>query len=310
MDNQKLWHQLLGLKSQIDDFSGELSFCYFSENDILINDYPVSTAASGIIISCSSDFQIPAEIPGIKYYGFERIELDPRILADERESHFFKLYLPYCFTNYRARQLERCISIAHFAQSLDGKIATLEGDSRWIGNEENLIHAHRMRALCDGIVVGNNTIRYDQPRLTVRKVEGKNPKRIVIGNSKVDMSSLLASCTDPVLVISNQFSYENKQLEPLLVASVNCKIGSQDVLTALYHKGIRSIYIEGGAKTTSNFLSDKAVDILQLHIAPIVFGSGKQGIVLPDIKTVEESRQFKHFEFFPIGNSVMFVGVL
>ncbi|MEO1451963.1 MAG: dihydrofolate reductase family protein, partial [Bacteroidota bacterium] len=66
------------------------------------------------------------------------------------ESVFITHYLPYALLALQAKKQQRAISIGHFAQTLDGKIATETGESRWIGNPENLTHAHRMRALCDG----------------------------------------------------------------------------------------------------------------------------------------------------------------
>ena len=86
------------------------------------------------------------------------------------------------------------------------------------------------------------------------------------------------------------------------------KIKSLDILNCLFQQGIKTVYIEGGAITTSNFLNDRAIDILQLHLSPYLFGSGKQGIVLPDIEKIDESIQFQNFSFFTVGDSVMFVG--
>jgi len=167
-----------------------------------------------------------------------------------------------------------------------------------------------MRALCEGIIVGTNTVKNDQPQLTVRRVEGENPLRIILGSSEVDLSSLIECCADPILMIGNEANYSSSQVELLQVPSDNCRINSLDLLKLLFEKGIHSVYIEGGAMTTSNFLADQAIDILQLHISPLIFGSGKQGMVLPQIQEVTESKSFTNFDFYKIGDSVMFVGML
>ena len=73
--------------------------------------------------------------------------------------------------------------LVHMASSLDGKIALNNGHSKWIGNEENLKHAHRLRAILDGILVGSSTVKNDSPQLTVRHVEGPNPTRLILSNS-------------------------------------------------------------------------------------------------------------------------------
>ena len=92
-------------------------------------------------------------------------------------------YIPFVLNYFKAIKSEKSYVVSHFAQSLDGKIATSTGHSKWIGNQENLVHAHRMRALCDGILVGANTYLRDNPRLTVRNVEGDDPVKIILGNS-------------------------------------------------------------------------------------------------------------------------------
>lgn len=308
---QKLWKSLILLKEVIDGSSQqELGYCYISEDKILIDDIPEILSPDGVFVLLERQEQLPAGGNILRSKGFTKIETIQAASLSEESLEFLKKYLPYCFLSYHAKRLNRCIGVAHFAQSLDGKIATQTGDSRWIGNEENLIHAHRMRALCDGIIVGNNTVRNDRPQLTVRRVEGDNPQRIIIGASQVDLSSLMECSSDSILVVSNIATYQNQQVKHLRIPSDNCRINSLTLLQELYQKNIYSVYIEGGAMTTSNFLKDQAVDVLQLHIAPLLFGSGKQGISLPEITEVEQSQQFAEFDFYKIGDSVMFVGAL
>src|SRR5690349_4359225 len=74
----------------------------------------------------------------------------------------------------------RPFAVAHLGQSLDGRIATSSGASRWVTGEADLLHTHRMRALADAIVVGAGTVRHDDPQLTVRRCLGTNPVRVVI----------------------------------------------------------------------------------------------------------------------------------
>ncbi len=71
-------------------------------------------------------------------------------------------------------------AVAHLGQSLDGRIATAAGASRWVTGEEDLLHTHRMRALADAILVGSGTLRHDDPQLTVRRCAGDHPVRVVI----------------------------------------------------------------------------------------------------------------------------------
>ncbi|WNJ16801.1 RibD family protein [Pontibacter sp. G13] len=217
-------------------------------------------------------------------------------------------YLPYCVLPIEAHRQKRAISVAHFAQTLDGKIATHTGDSQWIGNPGNLTHAHRMRAICDGILIGKQTLQSDKPSLTVRHVPGKNPRRVVISSTVEDYSSLFAACEEPVLVMSAKAHTPTINLEYVQLPAEDGYICCHDILKALYAKGICLVYIEGGAHTTSNFLKAGAVDILQLHISPQIFGSGVSAIQLPQIDRVAESISFEHFQFVPVEDTLMFVG--
>ena len=84
------------------------------------------------------------------------------------------LYLPYCFSRPGG------LAVAHIGQSLDGRIATENGESRWITGEADLLHCHRMRAIADAVLVGARTVRADDPQLTVRRCAGDNPLRVII----------------------------------------------------------------------------------------------------------------------------------
>lgn len=85
------------------------------------------------------------------------------------------LYLPMALASPA-----RPLTVGHLGQSLDGRIATSEGASRYINGPENLLHLHRMRALCDAVVVGAGTVECDDPRLTTRRVAGPNPARVIL----------------------------------------------------------------------------------------------------------------------------------
>src|SRR5215470_11184576 len=87
----------------------------------------------------------------------------------------FDLYMPLCVGPGR-----ETLTIAHLAQSLDGRIATVSGRSQFITGKEDLLHAHRLRALCDAVLVGRRTVAEDDPQLTTRLCPGPSPVRVVI----------------------------------------------------------------------------------------------------------------------------------
>ena len=92
---------------------------------------------------------------------------------DAAGRRLIELYTPLC------RDCPERFVVAHLGQSLDGRIATVDGSSRWVTGPEDVAHNHRMRALFDAVVVGAGTVR-DDPQLTVRLVPGRNPTRVVL----------------------------------------------------------------------------------------------------------------------------------
>ena len=227
----------------------------------------------------------------------------------EEQISFLKQYIPYALLPLHANKEKRTITISHFAQSLDGKIATKEGNSKWIGNEENLIHAHRMRALCDAILIGSNTLIHDNPSLTVRNVAGKDPVKVVIGKSnELDFSKLLENNARVIYITNDKNNCQIGEVETIGTKTCEGVIDCDKILKALYSRGIYSLYIEGGSKTVSNFLINDSIDVVQLHIAPLIMGSGIVNFSLPEIKAINESISFKKFNFTSMGRHIMFTG--
>src|SRR3954470_22527549 len=103
---------------------------------------------------------------------------DPLLpLTDPRQA-LLELYLPIT-----SATSARPLTVGHLGQSLDGFIATHSGESQFVTGEENILHLHRMRALCDAVIVGAGTVAADDPQLTTRKVPGPSPLRVVLDPS-------------------------------------------------------------------------------------------------------------------------------
>jgi diaminohydroxyphosphoribosylaminopyrimidine deaminase/5-amino-6-(5-phosphoribosylamino)uracil reductase len=228
-------------------------------------------------------------------------------LLGKDQFDFFNRYLQYCFSSLHAKSLGRCVTILHFAQTLDGKIATNTGNSKWIGNTDNLHHAHRMRALSDGVLIGANTLRCDKPALTVRYVEGPNPAKIVVGNSVNEFESLIQN-DGKVIFLTSHVNGCIRGVENVIIASDNGHIEPNNILKELFKLGITSLYIEGGAVTASSFLTGKCIDSLQLFLAPRIFGSGIPNFSLPEISEINEAVSFSDALFQPMGNGILFSG--
>lgn len=306
----KLWIQLLQLRQQIAVADTVHSCCLSTNGEVFVNPSHSLNNSIAIFLDDRNHTECQSSLIFQKagLFSFTIEVLDSSIPSECVA--FLKQYLPYCFIPIWSKSIQRTVAIAHFAQSLDGKVATNTGKSKWIGNMENRVHAHRMRALCDAIMIGSQTLEADRPRLTVRHVQGANPLRIVLGTSTADFSSLTSCSSEEILVIGSGPFHQNGQLKYLQLSENDQKIDSKAILRQLFQRGIYSVYIEGGPTTTSGFLSDNGIDILQLHLAPLILGNGKSCIQLPDIGTIEEGLQFSEHSYLPMGDAIMFTGLL
>jgi diaminohydroxyphosphoribosylaminopyrimidine deaminase/5-amino-6-(5-phosphoribosylamino)uracil reductase len=231
------------------------------------------------------------------------------VFSDNYSKQFkkvFSLYLGYILVN---RNTEIPFTCVHVAQTIDGKMATVTGKSKWIGNQENLIHAHRIRALVDAILIGGNTFRIDKPKLDVRLVKGTNPIKIIIANSKLELENLNQGQT--YLCSINELEYDDlpEQTEIITIKD-ETTISSKALLKILKQKGIHSILVEGGAQTIRNFIEEKMVSRIEFHLAPMLFGSGKNSIELKEIQELEQAIVLKNPKYFKMGNAIMTVSNL
>jgi diaminohydroxyphosphoribosylaminopyrimidine deaminase / 5-amino-6-(5-phosphoribosylamino)uracil reductase len=217
--------------------------------------------------------------------------VDPRLLA------LFRVYAPVLGGAARARHGDGVFVVGHLTQTLDGRIACSTGGPQWIGNEFDRRHAHRMRALLDGVMVGAATALGDDPQLTVRAVRGPNPRRIVLsGSGRVLRAgrALRAFANEgcDVLVAASADAPALTNVHVERIAAADAALAPRAILAALRARGVHSLYLEGGACTLSSFLQAGCLDLLQIHVAPIVLGSGLPSFQLPPLATMREAHAF------------------
>jgi riboflavin-specific deaminase-like protein len=185
------------------------------------------------------------------------------------------------------------VVIAQIGQSVDGRIATASGHSRYINGPAGLAHLHRLRSLVDAVLVGVGTALADDPQLTVRHVAGPHPARIVL-----DPKGRLAACAkvftcDGVrrMVVTAEGTHcaVNSGVEVLALPAANGRIEPHRILAALAERRLRRILIEGGAETVSCFLAAGCLDRLHVIVAPIILGSGRSGFILPPIERADQA---------------------
>jgi riboflavin-specific deaminase-like protein len=184
---------------------------------------------------------------------------------------------------------EPAFVIGQLGQSLDGRVATATGKSRYINGPEAIRHLHRLRALVDAVVVGVGTVIADDPQLSVREVEGPCPVRVVIDpNFRMpDCARMLGDGAAPIYAIQSEDRARPSGIEPILVERSAGVIAPGAIVAALAARGFRRILIEGGAKTVSAFLAARALHRLHLSVAPMVIGSGPMGVNLPPIDELD-----------------------
>ena len=184
------------------------------------------------------------------------------------------------------------VVIGQLGQSLDGRIATPTGASKYINGREALRHLHRLRAGVDAVVIGVGTALADDPRLTTRHVEGPNPVRVVIdptGRMRGDLS-LLGDAAAPVISVCREGVAPPRGAEALaLPCDGEGAIAPEAIIGALAGRGLTRLLVEGGAGTLARFLDAGVVDELHLMVAPIVLGSGKTGLNLAPIETLDQA---------------------
>jgi len=190
------------------------------------------------------------------------------------------------------------------AQSIDGKIATSSGGSKWITCEESRKEGHKLRAELDAILVGKNTIIKDNPQLTVRQVKGRNPFRIVFDtnlSSPITRSIFTDVFRNKTILCCSEKASNSVKAKKLRKSGVNIllvktdksgRIDLQDCLKKLSSKfQIASVLVEGGAEIHSSFIRQNLEDEIHFFIAPKIIGKGIgafDSLMLKKLKDVNE----------------------
>ncbi|MDD5604564.1 MAG: bifunctional diaminohydroxyphosphoribosylaminopyrimidine deaminase/5-amino-6-(5-phosphoribosylamino)uracil reductase RibD [Dehalococcoidales bacterium] len=215
---------------------------------------------------------------------------------------------------------------AKFAMSLDGKIATGSGDSKWISSESSRSYSHSLRNQHDSIMAGINTVLKDDPRLTVRSGSGKGgtahrqPVRVIVDSyARTPLNAqILAETGRTIIAVGEEVSEQRKQqliekgAEIIELPVINGFIDLKQLISELGKKDITSVMVEGGGSVLGSLFDQQVVDKVVAFIAPIIIGGdlarspvGGQGV-----DKVTEAFKLTNVKYANFENDIMVIGYL
>jgi riboflavin-specific deaminase-like protein len=199
--------------------------------------------------------------------------------------------------------LKKKFYIGQIGQSLDGKIALLNGNSHYINDKNSISYLHSLRSICDAVVVGVNTIRKDDPLLTTRAIKGSNPQRIIIDPS-LKLTNKYKVFKDGMPNIIFTHSKLNKKFNNTQIYKLPERNFTNLIYQNINRLGYKLVLVEGGSKTISKFLENRLLNIMQFIIAPTIIGSGINSINIEPITNLKNVIRTKN-NIFKFGKEII-----
>lgn len=181
------------------------------------------------------------------------------------------------------------------ATSLDGRIATSSGESQWITGEAARRQGHVLRAQCDAILVGVETVLADDPRLTVRLAEGgRDPLRVVL-DSRLRTPAFARLATPNTLILTTIEPQARGEAEVVRVrANAQGRPDVAAVLALLAERGVRTLLVEGGGRVAASFMTAGVVDAIEWFRAPVLLGGdGRPCLAALGLKRLSEAPRYR-----------------
>jgi 3,4-dihydroxy 2-butanone 4-phosphate synthase/GTP cyclohydrolase II len=210
-------------------------------------------------------------------------------------------------------RLDRPYVLVKFAQTLDGRIATGTGDSKWISGEPERRVSHALRAACDAVLVGVGTVRADDPELTVRMVAGASPIRVVLDSTlRMEPTAKVASSDAATMVLTTDQADPDRRAALLAagVAVYEVEGGSDGVdvgaaMALLRRHGVESLMVEGGSRVITSLLAAGIVDRLVVSISPTILGAGVAAVGPLGVRTIADGIHLRNRSLHVVGDDVL-----
>ncbi|MBN2000792.1 bifunctional diaminohydroxyphosphoribosylaminopyrimidine deaminase/5-amino-6-(5-phosphoribosylamino)uracil reductase RibD [candidate division KSB1 bacterium] len=207
------------------------------------------------------------------------------------------------------------------AQTLDGRIATSTGHSRWITSENAREYSHRLRSENDAVLAGINTIITDDPKLTVYLVKGVSPKRIILDSRlriPLDANILSEELPNKTVVLTTEQASKEKisrieekgAMVVVMEADDRGWIPQKAIWKKLADMGITSVLVEGGNKVITECLKGEFGDRLTLFLAPKILGTGIDAVGDLGIRNINSALRISDMSVKKFGNDLLITGSL
>lgn len=251
---------------------------------------------------------------GVKKLRDAGIEVKVGVL-DEENKKLNEVFLKYI-------KNKKPFVVMKVAMSLDGKIATTTGQSKWISCDESRRYVHKLRSEVMSILVGINTVIKDNPMLDCRLENGKNPIRIIVDTTlKIPIDSKIVSSAKSIRTIVVTTKHVNKNVMKLLedkgveILTVNLKnnlVDLKEMINKLGELNIDSILIEGGSSLNFSAVNENIVDKIQVYVAPIILGGeiSKTPIGGQGVYDIKEAFKLHKLEYKQVGSDILIEGYL
>lgn len=237
----------------------------------------------------------------VRATGISCLEYDGELKADLED--VAEVFLK----NFRQK---KTFVAAKVAQSLDGQIALASGESKWITSEASREYVHELRSWYDAVLVGRNTIETDNPSLNIRHPHIKKENYLIVLDPQAK-----------ILVNAGKYKFAEARAKDKIIFAVQSDAKSfdyqvvkfkdlSDLLNQLWELKIKSVFIEGGARTYSSFLQNKLIDRLHAFIAPVLIGQ-KNGLSWSNdfaISTLSEKVVLQNVKHKTFGHDLYLTG--